>query len=147
MNTTMSEQVFEPKNELERQLLAAMMEEISSEQFMDDLMAAQIFMPVQDDDSGIIGFQRSTKATPLVVQDASGLSALVLFTSPERALAFVKDYPGFNGGLLTEFTWVLERMEQGMAIVVNPGLEIGIDIEPETVSRMMMDLASKAGRM
>ena len=143
----MSEQAFEPKNELERQLLAAMMEEIASDQFMEDLMAAQVFMPIQDEDTGITGFQRSTKATPLVVQDVSGLSALVLFTSPERSLGFVKDYPDFNGGLLTEFTWVLERMELGMAIVVNPGQEVGIDIEPETVSQMMVDLASKAGRM
>ena len=137
----MTEAVFEVKNELERQLLAAMSGELSSDAFMQVLFDSQVFLPVQDESSPIKGLQRSTHARPMVIQDEEGDNMLVLFTSPERAKPFIKDFPDFGGGLLTEFKWVLERMESGMAIVVNPGWEVGIDIEPETVGQMIQSLA------
>lgn len=118
----MSERVIEVKNELERKLLAAINGEIDGEDFMRELMTEQIFIPVKDEpDSGISNFQRSTKATPLVVQDEEGRNILVLFTSPERAREFLKEFPGYGGGLLADFSWIVERMEPGFAIVVNPG--------------------------
>lgn len=60
-------------------------------------------MPVRDDDR-IKGFQRSTRALPLSVSDDDGTPVLILFSSPERAKEFVKGFPGYEGGLLTEFT-------------------------------------------
>lgn len=141
----MSERVIEVKNELERKLLAAINGEIEGEDFMRELMTEQIFIPVKDEpDSGISNFQRSTKATPLVVQDEEGRNILVLFTSPERAREFLKEFPGYGGGLLADFSWIVERMEPGFAIVVNPGLELGMDIEPEDVTRMLELLAEKS---
>ena len=137
----MTDAVFEVKNELDRQLLAAMTGELSSDAFMQALFDAQVFLPVQDENSPIKGFQRSMNARPLVIQDEEGASVLVLFTSPERAKPFLKDFPDFGGGLLTEFKWVLERMESGVSIVVNPGWDVGIDIEPETVGQMIQRLA------
>lgn len=143
----MHNESFEAKNELEQKLLAAMNSEISSDDFMRELMAGQVFMPIKDDtDSGIKGFQRTTRATPLVVQDDAGNNILVVFTSPERAKGFLADYPGFTGGLLTEFTWVLERMEPGFSIAVNPGLEAGIDVEPEIVVQMLELMAAEASK-
>lgn len=129
------------KNDLEHQLHAAQLGETPSEVFMKQLMAAQIFMPVKDD-GAISGIQRSTRAQPLVVQDEEGASALVLFTSPERAKPFLEHYPEFKGGLLTEFTWVLEKMEAGFGIMINPGDELGIDMEPELV-RQLAESAAK----
>lgn len=143
----MQNESFEAKNELEKKLLAAMSGELDSDAFMRELMAGQVFMPVQDDaESGIKGFQRTTRATPLVVQDDSGAGTLVVFTSPERAKGFLVDYPNFTGGLLTEFTWVLERMEPGFSIAVNPGLEAGIDIEPEIITQMLELMAAEAAK-
>lgn len=136
---------FEPKNELEQKLLAVMSGELTSETFMRELIAGQVFMPVRDDkESGIKGLQLTTRATPLVVQDGEGHNILVTFTSPERAKGFLTDYPEFGGGLLTEFTWILERMEPGFSIAVNPGLEVGIDIEPETIAEMLEIIAAEA---
>lgn len=128
------------KNELERQLYAAQMGETPSAVFMKQLVAAQVFMPIRDD-VATGGIQRSTRAQPLVVEDPSGLSVLVLFTSPERAKPFLQHYPEFRGGLLTEFRWVLERMEPGFGIVINPGDELGIDLEPELVQQLVQSLA------
>lgn len=132
--------VSQLRNDLERQLYAAQAGETPSEVFMKQLVEAQIFMPVQDDNA-IGGIQRSTKARPLVVQGPDGLSALVLFTSPERAKPFLEHYPDFRGGLLTEFKWILERMEDGFGIVINPGDDLGIDLEPELVKQLAQSMA------
>jgi hypothetical protein len=141
----MSEYALDTKNELEQKLLAAMNGEVSSDDFMHALMTQQIFIPIKDDkDSGIIGFQHTTKATPLVIQDEEGVNILVLFTSPERAKDFLADTPGYSGGLLENFSWIVERMEPGFAIAVNPGIDLGIDIEPENVTEMVALLAEQA---
>ncbi|MDX9995896.1 MAG: SseB family protein [Rhodocyclaceae bacterium] len=143
----MTPQPIEPKNELERKLFAAMNGELSGEDFMRELLVEQVFIPIRDDkDDGIAGFQRTTKATPLVVRDEDGQNILVLFTSPERAKDFLADTPDYSGGLLAEFEWIVERMEPGFAIVVNPGDEFGIDIAPDNVTEMLEMLAEKAAK-
>jgi hypothetical protein len=134
----MSEPHFEPKCELERKLLLAMSGDLPSEDFMRELMTEQIFIPVKDEkDSGIKGFQRTTKATPLVIQDDDGMNILVLFTSPDRAQGFLAEFPGYSGGLLADFSWIVARMAPGFAISVNPGMEVGMDIEPHIVTEML----------
>lgn len=143
----MTPQPIEPKNELERKLLAAMNGDLAGEDFMRELLAEQVFIPIRDDkDDGIVGFQRTTKATPLIVQDEDGQNILVLFTSPDRAKGFLAETPGYSGGLLAEFEWIVERMEPGFAIVVNPGDEFGIDIAPENVTEMLEMLAEKSAK-
>jgi len=137
-------QATEAKNELEQKLLAAINGDLSSDDFMRELMTQQVFIPIKDEDSGIKGFQRTTKATPLVLQDDDGRNILVLFTSPDRAKGFVAEVPGYGGGLLADFSWIVERVAAGFAISVNPGMEMGMDIEPENVTQMLALLAQKA---
>lgn len=134
------------KNELEKKLLAAIDGELSSEDFMRELMTQQVFIPIRNDkESGIAGFQRTTKATPLVVEE-DGLRILVLFTSPERAKEFLADTPDYGGGLLVDFSWIVGRMEPGFAIAVNPGIGLGMDIEPENVLQMIALLSAKSAK-
>ena len=59
------------------------------------------------------------------------------FTSPERAKPFLVDFPDYQGGLLTEFNWILERIGSGIAIALNPGMEVGIDFDAEMVEQMI----------
>lgn len=140
----MHEQNMDAKNELEQKLLAAISGELSSDDFMREMLVQQIFIPIKDDrDSGIKGFQLTTKATPLVIQVEEGKNTLVLFTSPDRAKEFLVDVPGYSGGLLADFSWIVERMEPGFAIAVNPGLELGMDIEPHDVTQMLELLAAR----
>jgi hypothetical protein len=139
----MHAQDMEAKNELEHKLVAAMNGDLSSDDFMRAMLSQQVFIPIKDDrDSGIKGFQLTNKATPLVIQDEGGRNILVLFTSPDRAKDFLADVPGYGGGLLADFSWIVERMEPGFAITVNPGLELGMDIEPEDVAQMLELLAA-----
>ncbi len=129
-------QEFQPSNDLERVLLDAQEGRATPQQFIDTLMASEVFMPVYEKHQ-IGGFVTSQKAKPLSLKDEdSGGEILVLFTGPERAKAFVRDYPGYEGGLVAEFTWVLERLGVGFGISLNPGLEVGIDLEAQTLQQI-----------
>lgn len=135
----MNETTFEARTELERKLEALHDGQLSEADFLSQLINAEIFMPIQDDCTPE-GIQRSTRAKPLVVEDESGIPVMLLFTSPERAKPVVREFPGFGGGLLTEFKWVLEKMDEGVGISLNPVLEIGYDIEPATVKKLQASL-------
>ena len=131
------EHSFTAHNDLETKLVAAQEGRLDSQTFMQELLDQQLFMPVEDEKNQIQGFQRSTKANPLTLASEDGTPVLVLFTSPERAKPFLEEYPDFRGGLLSEFTWILDRIGGGIAISINPGLEYGLDLEPEMVSQLI----------
>jgi hypothetical protein len=132
------------RNELEVKLMDANDGRITSDELLEALFTAQVFMPVQDEKPAVLNIQRSASAKPLVLNAEDGTPVLVLFSSPERAKSFVKDYPGYGGGLLTEFTWVLEKMGRDYGIALNPGSEIGFDMEPETVNELIDALSARA---
>ena len=136
----MNENIFEARNDLERKLEALHDGEMSEADFLNALIKAEIFMPIQDNTTS--GIQLSTSAKPLVVEDESGVPVMLLFTSPERAKPVVREFPGYGGGLLTEFKWVLEKMDEGVGVSLNPVLEIGYDIEPATVKKLQASLQS-----
>lgn len=124
----------ESRNEADT-LIAHMNEgKLAPEEFARRLLTQQFFMPVQDEKHKIAGFQSSTKAAPLIVDDEDGTRVLVLFSSPDRAKEFLGHFPGYSGGILTELSWVLKRMGQGVGISINPGQELGYDFDPEMVA-------------
>ena len=98
---------FEARNELEQNLVAAQEGQMAGDAFMQYLMDTQVFMPVKDS-IGIEGFTSSDKAIPLTLKTEDEIEVLILFTSPDRSKEFVQEFPGYDGGLLTEFRWVLE---------------------------------------
>jgi hypothetical protein len=126
---------FDARNELEKNLLAAQEGQMASEAFMDYLMDTQVFMPIKDS-IGIEGFTSSTSAIPLTLKSEDNIEVLILFTSPERAKEFVQEFPGYEGGLLAEFSWVLERTGSGIGISINPNWPVGMDLEPEMVQQL-----------
>ena len=123
---------FETRNELEEKLLAAQEGTLSSEDFMEYLMDTQVFMPVKDS-IGIEGFTSNTKAIPMTLKNEDEVEVLILFSSPDRSKAFMQDFPGYDGGLLAEFKWVLERIGGGVGVSINPGWPVGMDMEPEMI--------------
>jgi len=133
-----------PRNEVER-LLAEMHEgRIEPENFARELIAQQVFMPIQDEKHQIAGFQLSTKARPLVIEDADGGRVLIAFSAPERAKAFVAEFPGHGGGLLTEVSWILRRIGADMGLSINPGQELGFDFDPDMVAMLASLLPEEA---
>lgn len=126
---------FMPQNDLERQLMAAQEGEIPPESFMVTLVGSEVFMPIYEKHQ-IAGLQTQQGAQPLKLQGEDGGDVLVLFTSPERAKGFVGDYPGYGGGLVVDFTWILEKLGIGFGISLNPGLPVGIDFEAQDVAQI-----------
>ena len=134
---------FTAHNDLETKLVDAQEGRLDSQTFMQDLLDQQLFMPVEDEKNQIQGFQRSTKANPLTLEAEDGTRVLVLFTSPERAKPFLEEFPDYRGGLLSEFTWILDRIGGDIAISINPGMEYGIDFDPDMVSQLIHLSASR----
>ncbi len=122
------------RNELEALLLEFHGGRLEPEEFARRLLDAQVFIPVKDEKHAIAGFQASTQAEPLVVEDGEGNRILVLFSSPDRARDFLAAFPGYGGGMLTEFSWLLRRMGAGIAIAINPEQTPGFDLDPEMVA-------------
>ncbi|NWG87321.1 MAG: SseB family protein [Hydrogenophilaceae bacterium] len=128
---------LQPKNDLEYLLTELHAGEVEPEAFAQRLLKLQVFMPVKDEKHAIAGFQRSTQAEPLVLETEDGTPVLVLFSAPERAKVFMSDYPGYSGGLLTEFSWVLRRMAEDIGITLNPDLELGLDFDTDMVAMLL----------
>ena len=131
---------FIPHNALEQQLAAVHAGTLDPETFALQLTDQQLFMPVRDEKTPIQGFQRSTQAEPLIVEAEDGERVLVVFTSPERAKPFVELFPDFRGGLLTEFSWLLRRIGGGVPISLNPGWDVGMDFDADTVGQLIARL-------
>lgn len=125
-----------PRNDVERLLMEMQQGELDPESFARRLVDLEIFMPVKDDKHQIAGFQTSTRAEPLVVEDDEGNRVLITFSSPERAKAFLAEFPGFSGGLLTEMRWVLRRMGADMGLAINPGDDLGFDFDADMVAML-----------
>ena len=126
---------FEARNEVEEKLLSAQEGQLTSEALMQYMMDAQLFMPVKDA-IGIEGFTSSDKAVPLTLKTEDNIEVLILFTSPDRSKEFLQEFPGYDGGLLAEFKWVLERTGSGIGISINPDWPVGMDLEPEMIQQL-----------
>ena len=129
---------FDARNELEEKLMAAQEGQMKSEAFMDYLMDTQVFMPVKDS-IGIEGFTGNEKGIPLTLKSEDDMEMLILFTSPDRASDFMQPYPDYVGGLLAEFSWILERTGSGIGISINPNWPVGMDIEPGLVQQLKVN--------
>ena len=123
------------RNDIEEKLLAAQEGQLEIDRFMEALMSAQLFMPVHDGNT-VMNIQRSTRAQPLTIDAEDGGKQLVLFTSPDRARDFVRDHPGYGGGILTDLPWIIENLGVGFGILLNPGNDIGLDLEVADVAQL-----------
>jgi hypothetical protein len=136
----MNQSNFAAQNELEKKLVNMLDSDMSGEDFLHYLIDAQVYMPIEDEKNAIKGFQRTTKAQPLVIEDDEGTQVLIIFSSPARAKEFTEEFPGFGGGLLTEFSWILRKMDAPISIALNPGFDTGFDLDAAMVADMMANL-------
>jgi hypothetical protein len=130
----MNAEDFAPKTDIEQKLVDAQEGRLSSEDFMQELLEATMFLPVYDDSVG--GIQRSDKAQPISIELEDGTQIMVVFTSAERAKDFLDQAPGQSGGILESFRWIVEHAGTGVGISINPGWDFGLDIEPEMVAQL-----------
>lgn len=126
---------FIPQNALEQQLAGAQEGKIPAESFVATLVGSEVFMPIFEKHQ-IGGLQTQQSALPLKIKDEQGQEVLILFTSPERAKSYVRDFPGYGGGLVVDFNWILEQLGLGFGISLNPGCPVGIDFEATDVAQI-----------
>lgn len=141
----MNDTDFEPRNDIERLLVDLLEGRVEPEEFAHRIMDMQVFMPVKDEKHQIAGFQRSTQAEPLILEDDDGNRALIAFTGPDRAKDFLAAFPDYGGGLLTELSWVVRRMSADLAIALNPGMDAGFDFDPGMVAMLAALLPREEG--
>jgi len=127
---------FIPKNELEVKLIDAQNGVLSPPEFMAFLMKTELYMPIYDK-HGIAGFQSSSTAHPLLLEDENAQKVLCLFSSPDRAKAVAAAHPGYEGGLLVEIPWILEKMGVSYGIIINPDWPVGLVLEPEVLRQLL----------
>ncbi len=132
----------EARNELEARILDAQEGRITSDDLLRILMGSRVFMPVQDEKAPVLNIQRSARAQALVLTAEDGTAILALFSSPERAKPFLENFPGFTGGILESFKWVLQNMGSGYGIALNPESDVGFDMEPEIVEGLIQQLTA-----
>lgn len=126
---------FMPANKIEKSIVAAQAGTLTQPQFMQELLKSELFMPIQEQ-SKVDGLQTSQSAVPLTLTTDEGIETLILFTSPERAKNFLEQFPDYKGGLLAEFTWILEKIGKGHAISINPDLPTGLDMTPDMLNQL-----------
>jgi hypothetical protein len=122
---------FNPKNELEKSLLAAHNKQMSSEDFMQQLITAEVFLPVATaEEDG-----NPNKVKPLTFDTGEGFSAYAVFSSPERAKETEMAFPAeFKNGMLVEFTWLTSQLGDSFGVSLNPGIDIGLDLAPDMMA-------------
>jgi hypothetical protein len=140
----MNHVVSVPRNDLERLILDVQSGQLDAEEFAKHILSEQVFLPVKDEKHKIAGFQSSTKAEPLVIDDDEGNRVMLLFSAPEQAKTFLNEYPDYSGGLVVEFAWVLRRMGPELGIALNPGNDIGFDFDAEMVAMLASLLPEQA---
>jgi hypothetical protein len=108
---------------------------------MQTLLASKVFVLI-DKDIGPTGIWDNS-ATPMVLSNSKGSPVLAIFTAPERSGEWPKRQPRFGFGLLTDFAWLLKGIETNVGIVINPGLMVGLEMQPSTVAQLREEVRAK----
>lgn len=131
---------FSPLNDLEAVLQSVRAGGVAVSVFMDALMGAQVFVLLDQDPGPEGNWQES--ASPLVLSSHQGVPVLAIFTAPERAIAMTNQFPAFAYGLLIDFSWLLQRINAGAGLVINPGTLVGMEMPPAGVQQLQQELRS-----
>jgi hypothetical protein len=127
-------QPFEPLNDLERALVAALQNQMPVPAFVQALLNARVY--VLTDKQIQTGTVWDQGATPMVLADAKKTPFLAIFTAPERSAAWAQRQTAYGFGLSTNFVGLLQGMAPDMGIVINPGLPAGFELQPATVAQL-----------
>ena len=126
--------LFEPSNDLERALVAALQKQIAVAEFLQTLRVSKVFILVDKQTDPGAAWDHS--AAPMVLTNAEKMPFLAVFTAPERAGAWTKRQTAFGFGLSTDFIGLLQDTAADLGIAINPGLQAGFEMLPATVAQL-----------
>jgi hypothetical protein len=112
---------------------------ISIGEFVKTLLGSQVFV-LLDRDPGPSSVWNNT-ASPLVLNNQSGMPMLAIFTALERSADWSERIPDYSFGLLTDFRWLLKGIASGVGLVINPGSKVGLEMPAIGVWQMRAEAA------
>ena len=134
---------FVPANELESHLLQAQLGQSSIAEFLDRLLAAEVFVLVDKEPGPRSLWDNS--ASPLVLANAAGLPVFPMFTAQERFTLWNKQFPQFKYWMLVPFQSLLRGVADDVGIVINPGKTVDLELAPEAVANLKARLQASTG--
>jgi hypothetical protein len=130
----MSDEHFVPKNALETALLDAKHGQTSIFNFLKMLVESDVYMLSSTEvNSDGTGFR------PLLF-DRGGDTMMSVFTARERASAFADEVPYC---LTMKGHELLQRIPTGFGIVINPGIEVGMEIPSSGIGDIRHDFMTQ----
>lgn len=138
----MSTPEFTPLNRLEEVLLAAQRGEVQPSTLFDTLYAGKVFIMI--DRPLDAGGQPDAEAQLLMLNSPDGRPVIAMFTAPERATGWPDKAPTFRHGLVVDFRWLVGGIPDGVGLVLNPGVEVGVEMSPSVVQKLRAGPTEKA---
>lgn len=122
---------FDPLNKLEASLLSAKRKEMPIQTFSRELVGAELTLPsvseVKEDGTGF----------EPILYVKHGTNMVAAFTDKTR----IGELTGLARYYLTmQGVHVLRRIPPGYGLVIDPGLEFGLDLSPEGIVRILQDM-------
>lgn len=122
---------FSPANDLEASLVAAKAKKIPLELFLQKLLESQLALPsaseVLDDGTGFAP----------ILYEKHGVMMLAAFTDKSRVSQMTDLAPYC---LVMTGENVVRRIPPQYGLVINPGLEVGLDFSPDGLRRILHEL-------
>ncbi|MDG2510662.1 SseB family protein [Stenotrophomonas maltophilia] len=131
---------FEPLNDLEVRLLQAQDGTLSAAQFLDGLLTSTAFV-LLDKAIGEDGAWDES-ISPLVLTSESGEPMFAVFTAPERAGLWHEQLPQFAHAMPIAVHALLAGIGDGVGLVLNPGLDVGMEMIPDAVAQLKQRAAA-----
>lgn len=131
---------FEPLNDLEVRLLQAQDGTLTAAQFLDGLLTSTAFV-LLDKAIGEDGAWDES-ISPLVLTSESGEPMFAVFTAPERAGLWHEQLPQFAHAMPIAVHALLTGIGDGVGLVLNPGLDVGMEMIPDAVAQLKQRAAA-----
>lgn len=123
-----------PLNDLELRLMQAQDGTLAAPEFLDSLLADQVFVLL--DKAVEADGEWDESINPLVLTSESNEPMFAIFSAVERATPWSEQLPQFENALQVEMRWLLTAMSDGVGIVLNPGFDIGMEMIPDAVVQL-----------
>jgi len=129
---------FQPQNSLEEKLLEVQSGKLHPGTFFQFLQSSQAVM-LLDKSLPASGVWDNT-INPLILNSPHGFPVLALFSSPERATPFTKDFPAHQFALQVDIRWLLRGVPPDVGIAMNPNSSVGFELPPIGVADLKRDM-------
>ncbi len=125
---------FEPLNDLEVRLVQAQDGTLPAPEFLDSLLADQVFVLLDKPVGPDADWDESIN--PLVLTSEAEEPMFAVFSAVERASAWSEQLPQFENALQVKMSWLLSAISDGVGIVLNPGFDLGMEMIPDAVVQL-----------